>query len=149
MPTSLFSEKLWKNVNEHFRTNGQLYVDAPRPRTYEKKAQLMWKHFPNDLSVEHQAAYLVKNLVNLQRYADANKRTASVLLEVFLETNGYQLTCTNEEYAEFLLKVQRMVPAEMWDGRSFTLKPEYIPWHEDKYHWFLHWWMDANAKKKK
>ena len=101
----------------------------------------MFECFPHTASVLVQAAYLAKNLVNLQRFPDANKRTTSILLEAFLESNGYRLNCTDTEYVEFLLQVQRRVPSAEWDGRSFSLRPEYIPWRDDAYHAFLLDWM--------
>lgn len=139
---------MWRRVNDHFRTSGAFYVDAPRPRPYAKKQRLMFHAFPRDQGALVQAAYLAKNLVNLQRYPDANKRTASVLLEVFLEENGYELAATDGEYADFLLEVQRRVPSTAWDGRTFTLQPEYIPWREDDYHRRLHAWFSAHTKRK-
>jgi prophage maintenance system killer protein len=145
---TLFSESLWRRVNDHFRSSGQFYVEAPRPRSYQAKVRHMYRVFPHQLSLPEQAAFLVKNLVNLQRYPDANKRTASVLVEVFLEDNGFELTCSNDEYARFLLAVQRQVPSDAWDGRTFTLKTEYIPPRDDAYHGFLVGWMRANTKKK-
>lgn len=148
MPATLFSEKLWRRVNDHFRDSGQFYVDAPRPRAYKRKVDAMYQAFPRDRPVVEQASFLVKNLVNLQRYPDANKRTASVLLEVFLEENGYELACGNEEYAAFLLDVQRRVPSDAWDGRTFTLKLDYIPLRQDAYHDFLVAWFTAKSKKK-
>jgi death-on-curing family protein len=148
VPATLFSEKLWRRVNDHFRSSGQFYVDAPRPRAYKRKVEAMYRVFPHDRPIAEQAAYLVKNLVNLQRYPDANKRTASVLLEVFLEENGYKLGCTNDEYARFLLDVQHKVPPEAWDGRTFTLKTDYIPLQSDPYHEMLVSWLRTNTKKK-
>jgi Fic/DOC family protein len=139
---------LWKRVNDHFRHSGQLYLDAPRPRPYVRKQRAMYRHFPADTDVYTQAAYLVKNLVNLQRFPDANKRTASVLLEVFLEANGYELTCGDDDYAQFLLQVQRTVPTERWDGRTFTLQPAYIPWVDDAYHRDLRGWLLQNTVRK-
>jgi hypothetical protein len=144
----LFPARLWKRVNDHFRASGQFYVDAPRPRTYARKERIFWDSFPTERPLAEQCVYLVKNLVNLQRYPDANKRTASVLLEVFLETNGHELVCTDDAYSEFLLQVQRRVPSAEWDGRSFTLKESYIPWVQDEYHEWLLQWMRANIKKK-
>lgn len=108
----------------------------------------MYKVFPGHADVLTQAAFLAKNLVNLQRFPDANKRTASVLLEVFLEENGYELMCSNVAYAEFLLEVQRRVPSGAWDGRSFTLVSPYIPWQDDGYHRMLFAWFAANTKRK-
>src|SRR5687768_446605 len=99
----LFKPTLWRKVNAHFRTNGSLYVDAPRPRPYVKKERLMFETFPHEADVPLQAAFLAKNLVNLQRYPDANKRTAGVLLEVFLNSNGYRLDCGDAAYGEFLV----------------------------------------------
>ena len=144
----LFSPRLWERVNEHFRATPGLYFDAPRPRAYARKQRRMYEAFPREEEPLRQAAYLAKNLVNLQRFPDANKRTASVLLEVFLETNGYELSCSDEEYARFLLHAQRDVPTEFWDGRTFTLKEEYIPWREDAYHGSLQSWFSANAVRK-
>lgn len=148
MPATLFSEKLWRRVNDHFRSSGQFYVDAPRPRTYQRKVDTMYRLFPHDRPLPEQAAYLVKNLVNLQRYPDANKRTASVLLEVFLEENGHELVCSNDNYAQFLLEVQHRVPTDAWDGRTFTLKPDYIGLQPDEYHARLIAWFAAHTKKK-
>lgn len=140
--------ELWKRVNDHFRHSGQLYLDAPRPRPYVRKQRGMYRHFPHEADVFTQAAYLVKNLVNLQRFPDANKRTASVLLEVFLEANGYELVCTDDAYAQFLLRVQRTVPTQQWDGRTFTLRLDYIPWVDDDYHRDLRGWLLANTVRK-
>lgn len=148
MPEPLFPERLWQAVNEHFRSSGQFYQEAPRSRAYTRKARAMYQNFPSERRIEEQAAYLVKNLVNLQRFPDANKRTASVLLEVFLETQGYRLECRNEEYAAFLLQVQRGVPPSAWDGRTFSLRPEYIAWQDDAYHRGLAQWFAPRLKKK-
>jgi hypothetical protein len=143
-----FDERLWRQVNERFRRGDHFYVDAPRPRRYRLKGRLMFEAFPDRQSVLVQAAYLAKNLVNLQRFPDANKRTTSIILEAFLESNGYRLRCDNPGYVEFLLQVQRRVPPAMWDGRSFSLRPEYIPWQDDAYHAFLLDWMAANSEPK-
>jgi hypothetical protein len=148
LETVLFPPRLWKRVNQHFRASGQFYVDAPRPRAYARKERIFWDAFPSERPLAEQCVYLVKNLVNLQRYPDANKRTASVLLEVFLETNGHELVCGDDDYSEFLLRVQRRVPTQHWDGRTFSLLPEYIPWVDDAYHADLLQWMRANIKKK-
>jgi death-on-curing family protein len=149
VPERLFSRALWQRVNEQFRSNGQFYVEAPRRRRYRRKARLMLQRFPRDETVTVQAAYLAKNLVNIQRFPDANKRTTSVLLEVFLETNGYRLVATDEEYVRFLMDVQRRVPADQWDGRTFSLKAEYIPWKDDAYHRFLVEWMHDHVVSKR
>lgn len=148
MSARLFTPDLWQRINDHFRTSGAFYVDAPRSRSYAKKQHVMYEGFPRDADVPTQAAYLAKNLVNLQRYPDANKRTASVLVEVFLEENGFELGCADEAYAEFLLEVQRRVPPTAWDGRTFTLTLDYIPWIEDAYHGRLRDWFRAHAKRK-
>lgn len=144
----LFPPDLWREVNDHFRHSGQLYVDAPRPRPYVRKQKAMYRHFPAGTDTLTQAAYLAKNLINLQRFPDANKRTASVLLEVFLEANGYELVVGDEEYAEFLLQTQRRVPFDAWDGRTFTLKVDYIPWAEDAYHRGLRDWFASHTVRK-
>lgn len=144
----LIPPELWQRVNDHFRLSGQLYVDAPRPRPYVRKQKSMYRSFPVESDVLTQAAYLVKNLINLQRFPDANKRTASVLLEVFLEANGFELTCTDEEYARFLLQAQRSVPTPAWDGRSFSLRLDYIPWQDDDYHRTLRGWLISNTVQK-
>lgn len=141
-------EPLWRRVNDHFRRSGQFYVEAPRGRAYARKVRAMYDAFPHAAPVETKAAFLAKNLVNLQRFPDANKRTASVLLEVFLTENGYELVCSDEAYADFLLQVQRRVPPEAWDGRTFSLRKEYIPWRDDAYHAFLADWFRTNLKKK-
>jgi hypothetical protein len=144
----LVGPELWRRVNDHFRYSGQLYVDAPRPRPYLRKQKAMYRHFPLDADPVTQAAYLAKNLVNLQRFPDANKRTASVLLEVFLEANGLELVCDDPEYARFLLRVQREVPPPAWDGRTFTLRLDYIPWRDDAYHGMLRDWFGRNTIRK-
>lgn len=144
----LFRADLWRGVNDHFRHSGAFYVDAPRSRAYARKQRRMYRHFPRAAPIHRQAAYLAKNLVNLQRYPDANKRTASVLLEVFLESNGFELVATGDAYAEFLLRVQRDVPSRAWDGRSFSLRKDYIPWLDDEYHGRLEAWFVENAVRK-
>jgi hypothetical protein len=108
----------------------------------------LFEEFPAQSSILVQAAYLAKNLVNLQRFPDANKRTTSIVVETFLESNGHRLTCADEEYVEFLLQVQRRVPPQMWEGRSFSLLPEYIPWRDDEYHQFLLDWMADHVEPK-
>lgn len=143
-----FPPALWLRVNDHFRRSGQLYDAAPRGRAYEQKARRFFRLFPDDAGILHQAAYLVKNLVNLQRFPDANKRTASVLLEFFLESRGLELTCTNAEYLDFLLRVQRTVPPAWWDGRTFSLREDRIPLSDDAYHTTILDWLAANTKKK-
>lgn len=143
-----FPPELWRRVNDHFRHSGQLYDAAPRGRAYEQKARRFFQLFPHERALLEQAAYLVKNLVNLQRFPDANKRTASVLLEFFLESNGLELTCGNADYLDFLLEVQRRVPPPWWDGRTFSLREERIPLSEDEYHARILSWLAANTKKK-
>lgn len=143
-----FPPALWQRVNDHFRTSGAFYQYAPRSWRYRRKARLMYRHFPAEADALKQGAYLAKNLVNLQRYPDANKRTTSVLLEVFLEENGYELSCTDEEYAAFLLEVQRRVPSHAWDGRTFALRAAYIPWTDDAYHARLREWLERHTIRK-
>lgn len=140
--------RLWRRVNDHFRHSGEFYVEAPRGWSYRRKQRHMYRRFPWESDIPTQAAYLAKNLVNLQRFPDANKRTASVLLEVFLESNGYELTCGNAAYADFLIQVQHAVPSSAWDGRTFSLRRDYIPWLDDPYHARLRDWFAANAKRK-
>lgn len=148
MATRPFPPELWRRVNEHFRESGQLYDRAPRSRAYEQKARVFFERFPDEAEVLDQAAYLVKNVVNIQRFSDANKRTASILLEFFLESKGLELTCPNEAYLAFLLDVQRRVPPGWWDGRSFSLRIEEIPLRRDAYHGRIVEWLSANTKKK-
>lgn len=148
MASKRFDPRVWRQVNDRFRQGDHFYVDAPRPRTYRAKARRMFDWFPHEASILVQAAYLAKNMVNIQRFPDANKRTTSVVLEAFLESNGYRLECTDDEYVDFLLQVQRRVPPRMWDGRSFSLRLEYIPWQDDAYHAFLLDWLADHAVPK-
>lgn len=143
-----FDARVWRRVNDRFRQGDHFYVDAPRPRPYRTKARRMFDWFPVESSILVQAAYLAKNLVNIQRFPDANKRTTSVVLEAFLEANGYRLECGDDDYVDFLMQVQRRVPPEMWDGRSFSLREEYIPWRDDAYHAFLLEWLADHTVSK-
>lgn len=139
-PVVLFTPREWAKANALFRDAGQLYQDAPRSKAYARKARTMFDHFPSWAGIEVQAAYLAKNLVNLQRWPDANKRTAALLLEVFLEKNGHRLMATDQAFRTFLVDVQRRVPPEWWDGRTFSLRPDRIAWANDEYHQRLADW---------
>lgn len=53
-----------------------------------------------------QAATLCFGLVKNHPWLGGNKRTATFLMEIFLERNDFELTATDEEIYEMVLKVE-------------------------------------------
>ncbi|QJE26598.1 type II toxin-antitoxin system death-on-curing family toxin [Staphylococcus caprae] len=56
-------------------------------------------------TLELKAASLVYNLVQKHVFFNGNKRTALLSLGVFLNMNGYQLTASNIEAADYMVKI--------------------------------------------
>ncbi|WP_299932295.1 type II toxin-antitoxin system death-on-curing family toxin [uncultured Nocardioides sp.] len=65
-------------------------------------------------SVELAAAALAHSLVNNHAFWNGNKRTALVAYLVFLDENGFVVTCSDEDLFRFILKVSqhRLVPRD-------------------------------------
>lgn len=53
-----------------------------------------------------QAATLCFGLIKNHPWLGGNKRTATFLMEIFLKRNGFELTATDEEIYEMVLKVE-------------------------------------------
>jgi death-on-curing protein len=51
------------------------------------------------------AATYAYHLVQAHAFIDGNKRVAAVVTETFLETNGYELTMTNQDMVELFLAI--------------------------------------------
>ncbi len=51
------------------------------------------------------SALYALGIVNNHPFVDGNKRVAAVLLEVFLERNGYELTASDEQLVEAVIGV--------------------------------------------
>ena len=56
-------------------------------------------------TLELKAASLVYNLVQKHVFFNGNKRTALISLGVFLNMNGYQLTASNIEAADYMVEI--------------------------------------------
>lgn len=56
-------------------------------------------------TLELKAASLVYNLVQKHVFFNGNKRTALISLGVFLNMNGYQLTVSNIEAADYMVEI--------------------------------------------
>jgi len=59
-----------------------------------------------DADLIRQAATLCFGLVKNHPWLGGNKRTATYLMEIFLEMNGFELAATDEEIFETVLKVE-------------------------------------------
>ena len=51
------------------------------------------------------AATYAYHLTQSHAFVDGNKRVAAAVTEAFLETNGYELTMTNDEIVAFFLSI--------------------------------------------
>lgn len=51
------------------------------------------------------ATNLVRNLVKKRVFYNGNKRTALMTLIVYLKMNGYQFNASNEEAADYMVKI--------------------------------------------
>ena len=60
-------------------------------------------HYEDDADIPLQAAYLAHGIAEGQPFVDGNKRTALVAMETFLEVNGYWLTASDDELADWVL----------------------------------------------
>ena len=56
----------------------------------------MWDQYLHE-DLPHMAAAYLFHLSASQGFVDGNKRTAAVCADVFLETNGYELACSDQE----------------------------------------------------
>ncbi|GEQ06597.1 type II toxin-antitoxin system death-on-curing family toxin [Staphylococcus gallinarum] len=56
-------------------------------------------------TLELKAANLVRNLVQKHVFYNGNKRTALMILVVYLKMNGYQFNASNEEAAYYMVKI--------------------------------------------
>lgn len=56
-------------------------------------------------TIELKAANLVRNLVQKHVFYNGNKRTALIALVVFLKVNGCQFNASNEEAADYMVKI--------------------------------------------
>lgn len=56
-------------------------------------------------TLELKAANLVRNLVQKHVFYNGNKRTTLMTLIVFLKMNGYQFNASNEEVADYMVKI--------------------------------------------
>lgn len=83
---------------------------APQTATYE------------NADVLRQAASLCFGLIRNHPWLGGNKRTATYLMEVFLELNGHELKTTDREIVEAALKIEsgewKVDAIEAWLRRS-------------------------------
>lgn len=56
-------------------------------------------------TLELKAVNLVRNLVQKHVFYNGNKRTALMTLVVYLKMNGYQFNASNEEAADYMVKI--------------------------------------------
>jgi death-on-curing protein len=47
------------------------------------------------------------SLTQSHAFLDGNKRVAAAITEAFVETNGFELTMTNEEIVDLFVKIAR------------------------------------------
>ena len=85
-------------------------VEAPRHwSTYAE-------HEPGDLIPGIAATYLY-TFATSQHFIDGNKRTGAASADVFLQTNGYELSCASDELYETTLRA-----AEKLVSREFVIE---------------------------
>jgi len=56
-------------------------------------------------TIVDKAAALLHSLAYHHLFGDGNKRTAQEAVEMFLEANGYKLTCNQQKVADFILEI--------------------------------------------
>jgi len=64
-------------------------------------------HYEEDADIPLQAAYLAHGIAEGQFFIDGNKRTAVIAMETFLEMNGYWLTVSDDELADWVLELSQ------------------------------------------
>lgn len=76
-------------------------------------------------TLELKVANLVRNLVQKHVFYNGNKRTALVTLVVYLKMNGYQFNASNEEAANYMVKIAtddlQEADIEQWIKKYITL----------------------------
>jgi death-on-curing protein len=79
-------------------------------------------------TLELKAANLVRNLVQKHVFYNGNKRTALMTLVVFLKMNGYQFNASNEEVADYMVKIAtddlQEADIKQWIKKYITLMNE-------------------------
>ncbi len=81
-------------------------------------ARPLWAAEYEKADIIRQAATLVYGLVKNHPWTGGNKRTATMLMRIFLRLNGYQLTAITKEEVEMILAVEsdrwRVDEIELW-----------------------------------
>ena len=63
------------------------------------------RHYYETADVVSCGATYAFHLTQAHAFLDANKRVAAAITEAFLETNGFELTMTNEEIVDLFLAI--------------------------------------------
>ena len=84
------------------------------------------RHHYEEADVVRCAATYAYHLTQAHAFIDGNKRIAAAITEAFLDTNGFELTMTNEEIVQLFLQIAssavRRVQIEQ------TLRERVSPW---------------------
>jgi death on curing protein len=92
---------------DQLRDRAGLESALGRPRNYARYQEA-------DLAL--QAAALAHGIAESQAFIDGNKRLALVSMLTFLEVNGYQVTATDPELADWIIGLSaRMGPEQLGD----------------------------------
>lgn len=93
-----------------------MLVNAPKQHVFGEE------QYP---TLELKASNLVRNLVQKHVFYNGNKRTALMTLIVYLKMNGYQFTASNEEAANYMVKIAtedlQETDIEQWIKKYITL----------------------------
>jgi len=104
-----------EQASDLLRDHGGLASAIARPRQYA---------FYEGADLASQAAVLGHGIAEGQFFLDGNKRTAAVVVVVFLRLNGFDLGCTKAELAEWVLALGMGEPVERFADRlRVSLRP--------------------------
>ena len=95
----------WEQATDHLLGGGMEKLESALARPWQYAA-----YTGADLAM--QAAVLAQGIVEAHAFMDGNKRTAFVALYAFVHNNGFDLSATDPQSAEWLLRLARGEPVE-------------------------------------
>lgn len=88
---------------------------------------MTYAHY-EDADIALQAAAIAHGIAETQPFVDGNKRTALAAMLTFIRVNGYELTASQEELADWIIRLSEgLAPADLAD----RIRSELVATHAD------------------
>ncbi len=127
----LFTFEQWESENAKViaeaKNNSLKYDPSKRSQMHIAYGKELFKQFPDELEIEVQIAYLLKNMICAQCFEYGNKRTAHRMVRQFSEINGYHINASIEEWVRLSKKIQKTIP------KKFVIDNPYFEYDKEKY----------------